>query len=380
MDNIINELQNIGFTKYESQIYISLLKESPLTGYEISKLSGVPQSKVYENITKLLNNNIIINVGTDPIKYIPINPNELLKNKKKEFDNSMDNLKNSLQILNKSKSVEYVLNIKGEKNILKKARICTIMLGLLGGVVGCSKPDNEKDKDASKESKKEVVVGFDNTFVPMGFLDEKGDTVGFDVDLAKETFKRLGMEVKFQPIDWSMKETELNDSKTVDVLWNGYSITDERKKIVSYTEPYLQNKQIIVTLSDSKINSKADLKDKEVGTQQGSTALDAVEKDKDFMNSLKGGAPVLYDTYDKALRDLEIGRTSAVVGDEVLIRYYMGQKGEDKYKVLKDDFGLEDYVVATSKENPELCEKINETLKEMKKDGTFDKIYDKWFK
>ncbi|MDX5790068.1 helix-turn-helix domain-containing protein, partial [Clostridioides difficile] len=64
MDNIINELQNIGFIKYESQIYISLLKESPLTGYEISKLSGVPQSKVYENITKLLNNNIIINVGT----------------------------------------------------------------------------------------------------------------------------------------------------------------------------------------------------------------------------------------------------------------------------------------------------------------------------
>ncbi|HEK8843471.1 TPA: TrmB family transcriptional regulator [Clostridioides difficile] len=121
MDNIINELQNIGFTKYESQIYISLLKESPLTGYEISKLSGVPQSKVYENITKLLNNNIIINVGTDPIKYIPINPNELLKNKKKEFDNSMDNLKNSLRILNKSKSVEYVLNIKGDKNILKKA-------------------------------------------------------------------------------------------------------------------------------------------------------------------------------------------------------------------------------------------------------------------
>lgn len=266
------------------------------------------------------------------------------------------------------------------KNILKKLGIFTIMLGLVSGMAGCSKSNDEKGKDASKEVKKEVIVGFDNTFVPMGFLDEKGDTVGFDVELAKETFKRLGMEVKFQPIDWSMKETELNDSKTVDVLWNGYSITDERKKIVSYTEPYLQNKQIIVTLSDSKVNSKADLKDKEVGTQQGSTALDAVEKDKDFMNSLKGGAPVLYDTYDKALRDLEIGRTSAVVGDEVLIRYYMGQKGEDKYKVLKEDFGLEDYVVATSKENPELCKKINETLKEMKKDGAFDKIYDKWFK
>ncbi len=121
MNDIINELQNIGFTKYESQIYISLLKESPLTGYEISKLSGVPQSKVYENITKLLNNNIIINVGTDPIKYVPISPNELLKNKKEEFNNSMDKLKNNLQILNKGKNIEYVLNIKGDKNILKKA-------------------------------------------------------------------------------------------------------------------------------------------------------------------------------------------------------------------------------------------------------------------
>ncbi|MCC0650469.1 TrmB family transcriptional regulator [Clostridioides sp. ZZV15-6598] len=121
MDAIVNELQNIGFTKYESQIYISLLKESPLTGYEISKLSGVPQSKVYENITKLLNNNIIINIETDPIKYVPINPNELLKSKKEEFNNSMDKLENNLQVLNKGKSIEYVLNIKGSKNILKKA-------------------------------------------------------------------------------------------------------------------------------------------------------------------------------------------------------------------------------------------------------------------
>lgn len=121
MDDIVNELQNIGFTKYESQIYIALLKENPLTGYEISKLSGVPQSKVYENITRLINNNIIINVGADPIKYVPINPSELLKNKKEEFNNSIDKLNDNLQVLNKGKNIEYVLNIKGDKNILKKA-------------------------------------------------------------------------------------------------------------------------------------------------------------------------------------------------------------------------------------------------------------------
>lgn len=262
------------------------------------------------------------------------------------------------------------------KKIFKKFSLLAVAMILTVGMVGCS---GKGDKKASVNDKKEIIVGFDNTFVPMGFLDDKGETVGFDIDLAKETFKRMGREVKFQPIDWSMKETEVN-SGNVDALWNGYSITDERKEKISYTDSYMQNKQIIVTLKDSNVNKKADLKDKEVGTQQGSTALDAVEKDKEFMESLKGGIPVLYDTYDKALRDLEIGRTSAVVGDEVLIRYYMGQKGEDKYKVLSEDFGLEDYVVATAKDNDELAKKINETLKEIKTDGTFESIYDKWFK
>lgn len=258
------------------------------------------------------------------------------------------------------------------KKLLRKVMVVFAAMVMVLGMTACSSKDT-----GSADNK--VIVGFDNTFVPMGFLDEDGNTVGFDVDLAKETFERLGMEVEFQPIDWSMKETELN-SGNVDVLWNGYSLSQERKKIVSYSDPYLQNKQIIVTMADSNINKKADLAGKEVGTQQESTAQAAVEADTEFVSSLKGGAPVLYDTYDKALRDLEIGRTSAVAGDEVLIRYYMSQKGEDKYKVLEENFGLEDYVVAFAKDNTELRDKVNDTLKEIKDDGTFDEIYAKWFK
>lgn len=261
--------------------------------------------------------------------------------------------------------------------LFKKLSVIAAALVIGISTVACSSGGDESV--SSNESKDSVVIGFDNTFVPMGFLDDNGETVGFDVDLAKEVFKRLDMEVTFQPIDWSMKETELQ-SGNVDALWNGYSLSPERKKVVSYTDPYLQNKQIIVTMADSDINTKADLKDKEVGTQQESTAQAAIEKDTEFMGIIKGGAPVLYDTYDKALRDLEIGRTSAVVGDEVLIRYYIGQKGEDKYKVLEENFGLEDYVVAFAKDNTELRDKVNSTLKEMKDDGTFDEIYNKWFK
>ena len=134
------------------------------------------------------------------------------------------------------------------KKLLRKVMVVFAAMVMVLGMTACSSKDS-----GSADNK--VIVGFDNTFVPMGFLDEDGNTVGFDVDLAKETFKRLGMEVEFQPIDWSMKETELN-SGNVDVLWNGYSLSPERKKIVSYSDPYLQNKQIIVTMADSNIIRK----------------------------------------------------------------------------------------------------------------------------
>ncbi|HSQ88746.1 amino acid ABC transporter substrate-binding protein [Romboutsia sp.] len=264
------------------------------------------------------------------------------------------------------------------KNIFKKLAIVSMVAISTFGAIGCSK-ESKKDDNINAEKREEVIVGLDNTFVPMGFLDENGEIVGFDVDLAKEVFKRLDMNVKFQPIDWAMKETELN-SGNIDAIWNGYSLSEERKKIVSYTEPYLENKQVIVTMKDSNIKNKTDLKGKKLGTQQGSTALDAIEKEVDVVKSLDKGAPILYDTYDNAIRDLEVGRTDAIVSDEILVRYYISKKGEEKYNILEDNFGEESYVVAFKKDNTQLRDKVNNTLKEMKNDGTFDEIYSKWFK
>lgn len=264
------------------------------------------------------------------------------------------------------------------KNVLKKLAVASMITISIFTAIGCSK-ENKKDDTINAEKREEVIVGLDNTFVPMGFLDENGEIVGFDVDLAKEVFKRLDMDVKFQPIDWAMKETELN-SENIDAIWNGYSLSEERKKIVSYTEPYLENKQVIVTMKDSDIKTKKDLKNKKLGTQQGSTALEAIEKEEDVVNNLDKGAPILYDTYDNAIRDLEVGRTDAIVSDENLVRYYISKKGEEKYNILEDNFGEESYVVAFKKDNTKLRNKVNDTLKEMKNDGTFDEIYNKWFK
>ncbi len=256
------------------------------------------------------------------------------------------------------------------KKVLKSLTMVLLVLTVIIGGVGCNKKN-------TKSNENEVIIGYDNTYFPMGYLDEDGNTVGFDVDLAKEVFKRLDMDVKFQSIDWSMKETELN-SGNIDAIWNGYSLTEERKKKLAYTDAYMQNSQLIVTLKDSAIKTKKDLKGKVVGTQQGSAGLEALEKDTEVLNSLDG-SPILFDTFDKVFRDLEAGRIDALVGDETLVKYYISKKGEEKYKILDDNFGTEDYVVAFRKYDTTLRDKVNNTINELKEDKTFDEIYNKWF-
>lgn len=175
-----------------------------------------------------------------------------------------------------------------------------------------------------------------------------------------------------------MKESELN-SKKIDLIWNGYTITDERKEKVAFTRPYLDNRQVIITLADSKINSKADLKGAKVGAQNQSSAVDAINKEADLVKSFKDGKIYTFETNNDALMDLEAKRIDAVVADEILVRYYINKKGADKYKILKDDFGSETYGVGVRKEDTDLLEKLNKTFDEMKKDGTAKAISEKWF-
>jgi ABC-type amino acid transport/signal transduction systems, periplasmic component/domain len=100
-----------------------------------------------------------------------------------------------------------------------------------------------------------IVVGLDDNFPPMGFRDEKNELVGFDIDMAREATKRLGMEVEFKPIDWSAKEAELN-GKRIDVLWNGLTILESRKQHIAFTDPYMANRQIIIVKAGSDIRTR----------------------------------------------------------------------------------------------------------------------------
>lgn len=222
---------------------------------------------------------------------------------------------------------------------------------------------------------KKIVVGLDDNFPPMGFRDDKNNIVGFDIDMAKEATKRMGLEVEFKPIDWNSKEAELS-GKRVDVLWNGLTITEKRKENILFTNPYMENRQIIVVAANSPIKTKADLAGKVVGTQEGSSSIEAIEKDAATMNSFKELKK--YGDNVAALMDLKTGRLDAVVVDEVVGRYYIAKK-PGEYAVLTEHFGSEEYGVGLRKDDKELLAKLQKALDEMKKDGTSAKISKQWF-
>ena len=220
-----------------------------------------------------------------------------------------------------------------------------------------------------------IVIGLDDNFPPMGFRDEKGQLVGFDIDMAREAATRLGIEVEFKPIDWNAKEAELN-GKRVDALWNGLTITDERRKNIAFTAPYMENHQIIVVKGDSAIKTKADMAGKVVGVQDGSSAVDAIGRDEATAKSLKELKK--YGDNVTALMDLATGRVEAVVLDEVVGRYYTAKK-PGEYTVLDDNFGTEDYGVGVRLEDTELLARLDKAMADMKADGSGAKIAEQWF-
>ncbi|MDD2712079.1 MAG: amino acid ABC transporter substrate-binding protein [Simplicispira sp.] len=256
----------------------------------------------------------------------------------------------------------------------KLTAVMLLSMGALLAACGKQEPATQAAAPAPAALTK-IVVGLDDNFPPMGFRDEKNELIGFDIDMAREAAKRMGVEVEFKPIDWSAKEAELG-GKRVDALWNGLTITEERKKNIDFTAPYMENHQIVVVAANSPIKTKADMAGKVVGAQEGSSAVDAVKKDDAIFKSFKE-----FKTFGDnvtALMDLSTGRLEAVVVDEVVGRYYVAKKPTE-YAVLDEHFGTEDYGVGVRKGDTDLHGKLDNALAEMKKDGSAAVIATKWF-
>jgi ABC-type amino acid transport/signal transduction systems, periplasmic component/domain len=162
-----------------------------------------------------------------------------------------------------------------------------------------------------------IIMGLDVGFKPMGYYDDNGEIIGFDIDLAKEVATRMGVELVLQPIDWSAKELELNNGK-IDLIWNGMSVTPDRVENMNISKPYLANRMIIIVADGSGIKTKADLAGKIVGVQAGSSALDAINGDADGATVATFSKISEFPDNPTAFLDLKAGRIDALVVDEVV--------------------------------------------------------------
>lgn len=222
-----------------------------------------------------------------------------------------------------------------------------------------------------------LIIGVDDTFAPMGFLDENNELTGFDIELAKLVADKIGVEVEFQTIDWAMKEQELNQGN-IDLIWNGYTITDQRKEEVLFTNPDLDNKQVVVVMADSDIQTLEDLAGKVVAAQEDSSAIDAINTMPEIKDSFAELAE--FSTNDMAIMDMEAGRSDAVVADSVLLNYVISHKDDpSQYRILDEDFGSEEFGIGCRKEDTALCDAINKAIEELKADGQAAEVSTKWF-
>jgi polar amino acid transport system substrate-binding protein len=251
-----------------------------------------------------------------------------------------------------------------------KKLVSIMLLAVVAVVLAACGSSNE-----SSSGKEKLVIGIDDKFAPMGFRDEDNEIVGFDIDYARAAAEEMGYEVEFQPIDWSTKESELNSGR-IDLIWNGYTITDERKEKVLFTKPYLENEQVIVTLKDAKINAIADLADKKVGVQKLSSALDALNANPIIKKI--DGVPTEYGDNVLALTDLKAGRTDAVIMDKVVAEYY-NTLDQGTFTIVEEALAPEQYGVGVKKGEEELLEKLQKALDTLNENGKAAEISTKWF-
>ena len=218
------------------------------------------------------------------------------------------------------------------------------------------------------------VVGFNSQFPPFGYQDDNGNYTGFDLELAQEVAKRNNWTFKAQPIiDWNTKKFEL-DSREVDCIWSEFTING-RENDYTWTEPYFNNTKLVVVRGDSDIETIDDLNGTTLEVQQGSSILNTIAKNETLNKTFSSINEV--DGYNTAFMDLESGACDVIISDSGLGRYMVSERFTNA-KILNQSLSNEVYGVAFEKGDEGLRNQVQDTLNEMYKDGTVDKIAQKY--
>lgn len=223
------------------------------------------------------------------------------------------------------------------------------------------------------QDKGTFVLGF-TYFPPMGF-SENGEPTGFDIEIAKLVLERMGVKLEFRYIDWDAKVVELK-SRRIDAIWNGLTITDERKLEMTFSKPYFDNNLIIISKTGSNIDKIADLTNKNIGVENSSSADISVSKNTTITNAAK--AIKKYNTSSEAILAMNAGLVDAVIVDEIYARYVV-MKNNNTYQIGSEIIGSEQYGVGFRLGDEALRDRVDAILDDLLEEGLIQPISIKYF-
>jgi polar amino acid transport system substrate-binding protein len=254
---------------------------------------------------------------------------------------------------------------------MKKVMMLFVLLFVGTVLSGCVEQKEDLEYILDKGT---FVLGYTD-FPPMGY-QENGVPTGFDIEIAQAVMDRLGVELVFRYIDWSAKELELK-SRKVDAVWNGMTITEERKLEMTFSKPYFDNQLVILSRKDNPLLTIASLANKNVGVELSSSADASVTKNTELANSLKDLKK--YNTSSDALLALLAGQIDALVVDEIYARFEVLQKTSDMYVIGTEALESEKYGIGYRLGDIALRDRIDEILDQLQEEGVIEQISIKYF-
>ena len=226
-----------------------------------------------------------------------------------------------------------------------------------------------------KDSANTFTMGIDPEYPPFSSMADDGTYTGFDVEVCQAVCEKLGWEFEVFGVNWDEKLIQL-DAKECDCIWSGMTILDSMKEegyVIS--KPYYDNEQVLVVKADTGFKASNDLKDKMVAVQLGTSGENLLADDlKELADSFK--KVVSCDSFPKCFTELEYGNVDAVFVDKPVADNFVSSN--EGYAIIDEDFGAEQYGIAFRSGDKELCEKVEGAIDELIKDGTYEKIADKY--
>lgn len=214
-------------------------------------------------------------------------------------------------------------------------------------------------------------------FEPMNYYDENGELTGFETEFTKAVCEKLGVEAKFQEIEWDKKEIELN-AKTIDAIWNGLTVTEEHKENMGFSKSYVRNKQVVVIKADNKdkYTDEASMAGASCAAESGSAGQTAIETSPVLSQNEFVGASAQKDV----LLEVKAGTVELGVLDYVMAKASIGEGTDYSDLMIVEGVELapEEYAIGMRKGDTETIEKVNGAIDELVADGTLKALAEKY--